>query len=60
MEQQRFGRMTSGARHIVNIRQWEEFVVIEFPLTVEHDTDEQDWRKDEMASKQNPSRPASG
>ena len=58
MEQEAFRRMTSCTRHVVDIREWKEFVMLQFFLSVENDADEQDRCKDEMASEQNPPRPA--
>ncbi len=60
MKQETFRRMTSRARHIVRLREREEFVMFQFLLSVEYDTDEQYGGKDEMASKQNSARTASG
>ena len=56
MEQETFRRVTSRARHVVDIREWKEFVMLQFFLTMENDADEQDRGKDEMASEQNPTR----
>ena len=60
MEQEAFRRMASRARHVVDIREWKEFVMLQFFLTMENDADEQDRRKDEVTSEQNPTRPARG
>jgi hypothetical protein len=42
--------MASRTRHVVDLGEWEEFVVLQFLLSVENDADEQDWCEDEMAS----------
>lgn len=52
--------MASCARHIVRLREREELVMFQLLLSVEHDTDEQYWSKDEMASEQNAARTARG
>ena len=52
--------MASCTRHIVRLREREEFVMFQFLLSVECDTDEQYGGKDEMASEQHSARPASG
>lgn len=52
--------MASRARHIVRLREREEFVMFQFLLSMEYDTDEQYGGKDEMASEQNSARTARG